>query len=35
MEVFDWQGVKRIAMQFPNHGGNGTGADPDPVRGAG
>ena len=31
MEVFDWQGVKRIAVQFPNHGGNGTGADPDPV----
>ena len=28
MEVFDQNGVKIPTIQFPNHGGNGTGIDP-------
>ena len=28
MEVFDQNGVKLPSIQFPNHGGNGTGIDP-------
>ena len=31
MEVFDDAGNKITTMQFANHGGNGTGADPSPV----
>lgn len=31
MEVFDENGVKMGAIQFPNHGGDGSGNDPDPV----
>ena len=30
MEVFDHTGTKMPAVQFPNHGGNGSGDDPDP-----
>jgi hypothetical protein len=31
MEVFDDTGVLLSTIQFPNHGGNGTGLDPNPV----
>ena len=31
MEMFDWQGNKITTMNFPDHGGDGSGADPDPV----
>lgn len=31
MEVFDQSGVKLNTIQFPNHGGNGSGIDPSPV----
>ncbi len=30
MEVFDAAGNKMAAVQFPNHGGDGSGDDPDP-----
>ncbi len=30
LEVFDETGTHLAAVQFPNHGGNGTGVDPDP-----
>ena len=30
MEVFDQTGTKMPAVQFPNHGGNSSGDDPDP-----
>jgi hypothetical protein len=30
-EVFDQTGTKMTTIQFPNHGGDGTGTDPDPV----
>ncbi|MEA3469458.1 MAG: hypothetical protein U9R57_14695 [Thermodesulfobacteriota bacterium] len=31
MEVFDEHGVKMAAIEFPNHGGDGSGTPPDPV----
>lgn len=31
MEMFDWQGNKITTMNFPDHGGNGSGDDPNPV----
>jgi hypothetical protein len=31
MEVFDENGVKLNTIQFPNHGGDGSGIDPSPV----
>jgi len=31
MEMFDDAGNKMAAVQFPDHGGNGTATDPDPV----
>jgi hypothetical protein len=31
MEMFDDSGNKMAAVQFPDHGGNGTATDPDPV----
>lgn len=31
MEVFDQNGVKLNTIQFPNHGGDGSGLDPNPV----
>lgn len=31
MEVFDQNGAKMNAIQFPHHGGNGSGLDPNPV----
>jgi hypothetical protein len=30
MEVYNSSGVKLTTCQFPNHGGNGSGLDPDP-----